>query len=224
MQELCMKALAKRKPTDHLERLLDAAEELFEQEGFLHFTTDELAQRLRCSKRALYAIAAGREKLFEVVLQRRNARLEESLFAQIERAPDTETALHASVEAIVGSLEDLSPIYLRDIFQFPPGVRMVKGFQRKLADAIARAIKRGERENLFRRLEPRVVAEALLASINRMIQTDFLTTSPVSAAQAVQQVFQIFWCGLCRNESAPSKGRQGRVSARKNGSKLSIEA
>lgn len=208
---------AKPKPTDHLAHLLDAAEALFAQEGFLHFSTDELAQRLRCSKRALYEIAAGREKLFEVVVQRRTSRLQESLITQIDHARDTEAALMASVEAIVGSLEDLSPIYLRDILHFPFGNRMVKSFERQLAEAIARAIKRGEREHLFRHIEPRVAAEALLAAINRMIQPDFLATSRVTAAQAVQQVFQIFWCGLSRNGNEP-KARTPRIRAKKNGS------
>ena len=42
-----------------LRRVLDEAEELFAQEGFLHFSTDELARRLRCSKRTIYAVAPG---------------------------------------------------------------------------------------------------------------------------------------------------------------------
>jgi AcrR family transcriptional regulator len=210
----------KRQPSEHLERLIDAAEELFTQEGFLQFSTDQLAQRLHCSKRALYEIAAGREKFFEIVLQRRTTRFEKSLIAQVDQAPDTEAALVASVEAIVGSLENSSPVFLRDILLFPPGARLVKHFQRQTADAIARAIKRGERENLFRKIEPRVAAEALLASVNRMIEADFLAASSVTAAQAVRQVFQIFWCGLTRNQSEMRKSRQPRSSAFKRNGKL----
>ncbi len=215
----------KRQPSEHLERLLDAAEELFTQEGFLQFSTDQLAQRLHCSKRAIYEIAAGREKFFEIVLQRRTTRFEKSLIAQVDEAADTEAAMVASVEAIVGNLENLSPIFLHDIFQFPPGARFVKRFQRKTADAIARAIKRGERENLFRKIEPRVAAEALLASVNRMIEADFLAASSVTAAQAVRQVFQIFWCGLSRNQNDLRKTRQPRSSAfRRNGKLPAIDA
>jgi AcrR family transcriptional regulator len=206
--------LVKPRTTHNLERLLDAAEELFGQEGFLHLTTDELAQRLHCSKRTLYEIGAGRDRIFETVLHRRTTRLEKSLFAQVDNAPDTEAALLASVEAIVAALEGMSPIYLRDIQIFPPAVKMVKGFQRQLAEAIARAIKRGEKEQLFRRIEPRVAAEALLASINRMIQPDFLATSSVTAAQAVRQVFQIFWGGLSRNQGVAPKGRSPRAQSK----------
>ncbi len=205
----------KPRSSEHLERLLDAAEQLFCEEGFLHLTTDVLAQRLHCSKRTLYEIGAGRDRIFEVVLQRRTERLERSLFAQVESAPNTEAALMASVEAIVASLEGMSPIYLRDIQLFPAGIKLVKGFQRQLADAIGRAIKRGEKEQLFRRIEPRVAAEALIASINRMIQPDFLATSSVTAAQAVSQVFQIFWGGLSRNQGSVHKTRSPRSQSKR---------
>jgi AcrR family transcriptional regulator len=203
----------KRQPSEHLERLLDAAEELFTQEGFLQFSTDQLAQRLHCSKRAIYEITAGREKFFELVLQRRIMRFEKSLIAEIDHAADTEAVMVACVEAIVGSLESESPVFLHDLYQFPPGVRLVKRFQRQTAAAITRAIKRGERENLFRRIEPRVAAEALLASVIRVIEPDFLAASSVSAAQAVRQVFQIFWSGLSRHQDDARKIRQRRWPA-----------
>jgi AcrR family transcriptional regulator len=216
-----MKAQAvKRHPSEHLERLLDLAEELFIQEGFLQFSTDQLAQRLHCSKRAIYAIAAGREKFFEMVLQRRTSRFEKSLIAQVDAAADTETAMVACVEAIVGSLESQSPVFLHDLYQFPHGIRLVKRFQRQTAAAITRAIKRGERENLFRRIEPRVAAEALLASVIRVIEPDFLAASSVSAAQAVRQVFRIFWSGLCRRQDDAQKTPQRRSSAVKRNGKL----
>src|ERR1700726_2162174 len=61
-----------------LQRVLDEAEELFAREGFLHFSTDELARRLRCSKRTIYAVAPGREKFFEAVILHRVTKAEEA--------------------------------------------------------------------------------------------------------------------------------------------------
>ncbi len=190
---------------EHEERLLDAAEELFAQEGFLRFNTDQLAQRLHCSKRSLYQVAEGPEKFFEFVLRRRTARFEKALIDQVDAAADTEAAIAVCVEAIVQSLDGESDAFLRDLHEFPPAVRMVQGFQRQIAAALTRAIKRGERENLFRRIEPSVGAEALLASVIRVIEPDFLATSKVSAAEAVRQIFQIFWCGLSRKPNDRSR-------------------
>jgi AcrR family transcriptional regulator len=59
------KALARR-----LERVAEEAEDLFAREGFLHFSTTQIAQRLRCSKTTIYSIAPSREKFFELIATR----------------------------------------------------------------------------------------------------------------------------------------------------------
>ncbi len=187
-------------PSDRLERLMDEAEELFRQEGFLHLSTDDLAQLLHCSKRTLYAIAPGRERFFEAVIARRISRQERELIAQVEQAPDVQAAITACIETMVRNLENMSPVYLRDYMRFPPSARAVKRFQKQITDAMVRAIERGERENIFRKIEARVAAEALFAAVMRMIETDFLAASPVTAAEAVRQVSQIFWRGLRLNQ------------------------
>ena len=45
------------------EQLFDALVELLLAEGFAHLTLDDLAARLRCSKRTLYALAGSKEQL-----------------------------------------------------------------------------------------------------------------------------------------------------------------
>ncbi|HZP46873.1 MAG TPA: TetR family transcriptional regulator [Candidatus Binataceae bacterium] len=201
-----------------LERLLDEAEQLFVREGFLHLSTAELAARLRCSKRALYAIAPCAEKFFAAVITRRTRRLAEELVAQIEAAPDVDTALVTCLDSIAAILEQDSPVFLRDLTQFSPGVQARKDFQQQLADALVRLIERGERQHVFRRIEPRVAAEALLVSVGRMVESDFLAHSPITAAEAIRQLYQVFACGLrsSRNGTrtaarAPARKRLERV-------------
>ena len=48
--------------------LLDALVDLLLAEGFAHLTLDELAGRLRCSKRTLYALAGSKEQLVRAVV------------------------------------------------------------------------------------------------------------------------------------------------------------
>src|SRR5206468_7827217 len=129
----------------------------------------------------LYAIAPGRERFFEVVIARRISRQERELIAQVEKAPDVQAAITACIETMVQNLENMSPVYLRDYMRFPPSARAVKRFQKQITDAMVRVIERGERENIFRKIEARVAAEALFAAVMRMIETDFLAASPVTA-------------------------------------------
>ncbi|HXN85816.1 MAG TPA: TetR/AcrR family transcriptional regulator, partial [Candidatus Binataceae bacterium] len=71
-----------------LERIIEEAESLFVEEGFLHFGTIELARRLRCSKRTLYSIAPTREKFFEVILERHLSRMNREMIAAAKAAPN----------------------------------------------------------------------------------------------------------------------------------------
>ena len=49
------------KQTLHNKAFLDRLSHLFHQEGFRHFTIGELAARLHCSRRRLYAVAESKE-------------------------------------------------------------------------------------------------------------------------------------------------------------------
>src|SRR5260221_12382599 len=78
-------------------RVLDEAEVLFAQEGFLHFSTDELARRLRCSKRTIYAVAPGREKFFEAVILHRVGKAEDATIAPLRDAPTVQAAVRGCI-------------------------------------------------------------------------------------------------------------------------------
>jgi AcrR family transcriptional regulator len=188
--------------SERVERLLDEAEALFIQEGFMHLSTDDLARLLHCSKRTLYSIARGREKFFATVMSRRLSRLEREQIARVEAAPTVDAAILACVESMVETLESISAVYLRDLMRFPPGERAVRRNLTRMTDVLTKVIEQGERENVFRKIAPQVVAEALLASVRRMIDPDFLAASRVTSADAVRQVYQIFWFGLQANQKA----------------------
>jgi AcrR family transcriptional regulator len=187
---------APRQLSERSERLLDEAERLFIQDGFLHLSTDDLAQRLHCSKRTLYSIARGREDFFCAVIVRRMSRLEREQIARVEEALNVEAAILVCVSSMVDTLENISPLYLRDVMRFPPGERAIRRTMGQITEALAKVIEQGERQNVFRKIEPRLAAEALLASVRRMIEPDFLAASRVSSPEAVRQVYQIFWSGL----------------------------
>ncbi len=198
--------------SERVERLLDEAEALFVKEGFLHLSTDDLARLLHCSKRTLYTIARGRENFFATVMSRRMSRLERENIAKVQAARNVEDAILVCVEFMVEALESISAVYLRDLMRFPPGERAVRHNISQVTNALTKVIEQGERENVFRKIAPRVVAEALLASVRRMIDPDFLATSRVTSADAVRQVYQIFWFGLQTNQKAAAGLRLPRCA------------
>lgn len=210
--------------SERIERLLDEAEALFTHEGFFHLSTDDLARLLHCSKRTLYTIARGRERFFATVIARRMSRLEQEHVTQLKTAPNVEAAILVCVESMVETLESISPIYLRDLMRFQPGERAVSQTLKQITDALTKVIEQGERENVFRKIAPRVAAEAILASVRRMIEPDFLATSRVTSAEAVRQVYQIFWFGLQANQKAEAALRLPRNAHKRLNGVAAIKA
>src|ERR1700752_224214 len=84
-----------------LDRVIEGAESLFVEEGFLHFGTMDLARRLRCSKRALYSIAPTREKFFELILERHLPCLNPEMIAAAKAEPHCIAALCAPMETVI---------------------------------------------------------------------------------------------------------------------------
>jgi AcrR family transcriptional regulator len=181
-----------------LRRVLDEAEELFSQEGFLHFSTDQLARRLRCSKRTIYAIAPGREKFFEAVILHRVTKAANETLAPIRNDPSVRGAVQGCMQASVDQARNVSPLFMHDVMLFPAGRKAVDKWRADIADELEHLLQRGIDEGLLRKIDPRVAAEALLTSALRVCEADFLANSRTTMAEAVRQVYEIFWSGLFR--------------------------
>jgi AcrR family transcriptional regulator len=181
-----------------LRRVLDEAEELFSQEGFLHFSTDQLARRLRCSKRTIYAIAPGREKFFEAVILHRVTKAANETLAPIRNDPSVRGAVQGCMQASVDQARNVSPLFMHDVMLFPAGRKAVDKWRADIAQELEHLLQRGIDEGLLRKIDPRVAAEALLTSALRVCEADFLANSRTTMAEAVRQVYEIFWSGLFR--------------------------
>jgi AcrR family transcriptional regulator len=207
--------MGKRQPNPlpvRLRRVLDEAEALFSQEGFLHFSTDQLARRLRCSKRSIYAVASGRKKFFEAVIVQKVNRARDSTIGAIRNAPSVQAAVQGCIQTSVQQTQNVSAVWLRDVMLFPAGRQAIEKWRTDIANDLEQLIERGVREGLFRKIDVRVAAEALLTSVLRMCEPDFLVNSRTTTAEAVLQVYEIFWSGLCRGRR---DGHQARPITRK---------
>ena len=109
-----------------MQRVLDEAEELFTREGFLHFSTDELARRLRCSKRTIYAVAPGREKFLEAVILHRVTKAEDATIAPLRNAATVQAAVQGFISVSVEQAQESTPLFMRDVMLFPAGRRAVR--------------------------------------------------------------------------------------------------
>src|ERR1700680_5135291 len=157
------RALPKR-----LERVIEEAESLFVEEGFLHFGTLELARRLRCSKRALYTIAPTREKFFELILERHLSRMNRDMIAAVKAAPNCIAALCAPMETAIAAFGNESSRFNHDFKSFPAGLRVLRRTEKQRMKLIEECIAQGVRLGAFRKVDPHLVAAALQAAAMRV--------------------------------------------------------
>lgn len=86
--------------------LIAAARELFAQRGYAGVGTEEMAQRARVTRGALYHHFAGKEELFRAVYEELERELMERIAAEAVSARDPFEALGAGSRAFLDACED----------------------------------------------------------------------------------------------------------------------
>jgi AcrR family transcriptional regulator len=185
-----------------LERVIEEAESLFVEEGFLHFGTMDLARRLRCSKRTLYSIAPTREKFFELILEHHLERMNREMIAAAKAAPDCIAALIAPMETAIAAFGNESNRFNNDVKSFPGGVRVIKRTQKQRLRLTEDSIAQGVRIGTFRKVDPHLVATALHAAASSVTDPQFLSSATMNMAQALREVFRLIFQGLLESSEA----------------------
>jgi len=208
-----MGTVKQRAVPKRLERVIEEAETLFVEEGFLHLGTMELARRLRCSKRALYSIAPTREKFFEVILERHLARMNREMIAAVKAAPNCIAALCAPMETAIAAFGNESSRFNHDFKSFPAGLRVLRRTEKQRVKLIEECIAQGVGLGAFRKVDPHLVAAALQAAAMRVTDPQFLSESTMTWAQALREVFRLFFQGLLQSRDAEElRERHGRTA------------
>ena len=176
--------------------ILRELERIVVGEGFLHLDTASLAKRLRCSKRALYALAPTQERLLVLVIGGVLKRTDQHLAGVAKAAPDRRAALTNYMAAIVQTSRPADPRFLRDIAEFPPGMRRLRILQRRTVARLEQIIRSGIEAGTFNDISPKLVAELILMAAARLINPDFLRQLGLTLAEAYEELSRLIDHGL----------------------------
>jgi AcrR family transcriptional regulator len=181
-------------------RVLEELEGLFFAEGFLHFTMDELARRVHCSKRTLYSIALSREELFTLVIRRFLTRVREEGDAAARNAPETISSVAGYLDAAVRATRTASPQFVRDLDRFEPGRRTLREHQRMRVEGLERLVEVGIGKGECARVHPKLVAEVLIHTVGRMSDPGFLAQCGLTMSEAYAELYYLVLNGLSPRE------------------------
>ena len=178
------------------EELLSGLEEIFFREGYRRVTVGELAARLHCSRRALYRLAASKEELFVLILDRMLCRIRQQSDEGIARAGDSAERITAMIRPGITEPMACTASFFADIAGLPAAKQLLEQHQEASLQQLRELIEEGVGSKECRDLHAEVAAQAMLAAYRAITDPRFLMTVDVSLGEALQEAQDLFLHGL----------------------------
>jgi AcrR family transcriptional regulator len=176
-----------RRLTDRQRQLLDELGAVF-NDGFAHLTMAELAARLNCSLRTLYALAPSRDELVLVVVDRNLWRVGRAARDAITPGMPPLDAVRAYLEAATVAVSGTTEAFARDLAAVPAAQRLSDEHNQYLFTVtrtlLDLAVERGDIPAVDTAAVARVMA-GLGRDLSRADAIPILRSSPKQAADAV---------------------------------------
>lgn len=178
---------ARTVPEERREALLGRLEELILDHGFSDLTLDEVAAELRCSKSALYALAASKEQLVTTVVKRffrdATARIERKL-----ALADPREQVAAYLAGVGDEMRRMSPTCYDDMVRFPLTRDIYDLNSRSAADRVRKLIEDGIKQGVFRPVHARFVGETVSVLIESIQHGGLLERVQLSSGDAYAEL------------------------------------
>jgi AcrR family transcriptional regulator len=176
--------------TERQREILDALAEVF-RDGFAHLTMADLAARVNCSLRTLYALAPSRDELVLIVADRHLWRIGRMAHDVLNSDMPPLDALRAYLQAATVAVSATTEAYARDLDGMPAGRRLSQGHSNYII-AVTRtlldqAVARGDIEPVDTAAVARVMA-GLGREFSGPDVIGTLASSPKEAADAVVDI------------------------------------
>jgi AcrR family transcriptional regulator len=193
--------------TERQRELLDQMERLISG-GFATLTMAELAARLNCSLRTLYALAPSRDELVLIVVDRSLWRVGRGARDAVRDDLAPLDAVRAYLEAATVAVSGWTEAFARDLAAVPAAQELEEGHNEYLFDVtrtlLDLAVERGDVADLDTAAVARVLA-GLGRFFSRPRVISSLESSPKEAAD---QIVDLVLCGL-RNRAGEARTTGG---------------
>lgn len=198
--------------SDRQKELLAALEALFFAKGFRTITVDEIAARLKCSKRTLYEIAPSKQELFILVIESWLERIRHLGWQGALKHDDPEQRVMAYLEPGVVESRPASKQFLIDLQSYRPALALLESHQDQRTKVLMEIVEDGIRRGRFKPFHSALVAEIFLAAVNRINEPAMLERSGVGFSQAFDELFRILTTGLFQNTAGPNQGARKKAA------------
>ncbi|GAA4875229.1 TetR/AcrR family transcriptional regulator [Actinomycetospora straminea] len=189
--------------------LFDALVELLLTEGFAHLTLDDVAARLRCSKRTLYTLAGSKEQLVRAAVVRFFARATERVEAAVAACATPADRVAAYLRAVAAELAPASARFVDDMAAFPPAAEVYARNTAAAARRVGELIGEGVAAGDFRDVPVSFAAEMVTATMVAIQQRRIAGATGLADAEAYEALATLLLHGLARDPATPARPSAG---------------
>lgn len=177
-------------------QLFDELIDLLLSEGFAHFTLDDLAARLHCSKRTLYGLAGSKEQLVRAVVVHFFRGATERVEKALAEQTTPPARLSAYLRAVAEVLAPASSAFFDDVAAFPPAAEIYERNTAAAARRIAELIDDGVAAGAFRPVHVPFVADAISAAMVRIQTRRVAEATGLADAEAYERLAELLLHGV----------------------------
>ncbi|WP_024875191.1 TetR/AcrR family transcriptional regulator [Saccharomonospora piscinae] len=185
--------------TRRQQALLAELEELFLAEGFVSFTLDDLAAKLRCSKTTLYALAPSKEQLATTVVAHYFKGAAARIEARVAGIDDAASAVRTYLAGVSGELDRASAAFLADVAEFEPASAVYAFNSEAAARRIRQFIAHGVAQGAFRDAHADAIAEMAGILVEAIQSGAVGARARTSDAEAFEALAELLLGGLQRD-------------------------
>jgi len=178
--------------------LFDALIDLLLAEGFAHLTLDDVAARLRCSKRTLYALAGSKEQLVRAAVVRFFERATVRVEAAVDACAAPADRVAAYLRAVAAELAPASARFFDDMAAFPPAAEVYARNTAAAARRVGELIGEGVAAGDFRDVPVSFAAETVATTMVAIQQRRIAGATGLADAEAYEALAALLLHGLTR--------------------------
>ncbi len=178
--------------------LFDALVDLLLAEGFARLTLDDLAARLRCSKRTLYGLAGSKEQLVRAAVVHFFRHATERVEAAVAAADAPAEQVGAYLRAVADELAPASAAFFDDVAGFPPASEVYERNTRAAARRVQQLVDAGVAVGAFRAVHAGFVGDVVSTVMVRIQQRGVAEATSLTDAEAYAALADLLLHGLTR--------------------------
>jgi AcrR family transcriptional regulator len=178
--------------------VLEDLEAIFKAEGFAHLGAEELADRLRCSRRMLYQLAPSLDELATLVVDRFFQQMGVTCYAKASAGRTRAEQLDAWMRSGNSDFASLSPAFNRDMHALPTTKRLADTHLAFGVSFFEQIVELGVQEGEFAAINTAFVARMFLAGLLRLLDPQLLRETNLTVPAAIDQYADLILEGIRR--------------------------